>query len=197
MKQSLQTKSRVDAIVVELAAGKEREDIMAMYREKWQTSVRTFDRLLAAGRKAFAEMNELANREAQSLISESAREMYATAIRKKEERIMNLQRQIDDLQARLDVNQDVTYYVIKGRVQKVTTVMRATDRATLQKAIVMIETELSKIQGHYAPVKNAFTDPNGEETKMPVTLIQIPDNGRNQNNSATAGLPDKGAELPG
>lgn len=74
-------------------------------------------------------------------------------LKSKTERILNLQRQIDDIQSDLDRNQTFEYLVVQGTVQKVSRELMPTEKANLRRSIKYIQSEISKIEGDYAPKK--------------------------------------------
>lgn len=82
-------------------------------------------------------------------IQEMQKEAIKMGIKSKNERILNLQTQISDIQN--DIDSDY-YDEIQGNGSKVTKKLTPTDKAFLRKTIKDIQSDISKIEGDFAPV---------------------------------------------
>lgn len=122
-------------------------------RQKMAVSERTLYRLKP---KALALVNTRQlqrQKEIEATRTHEATEAAKKGLKSKTERVLNLQRQIDDIQKDLDNNATADYVVIGGKLQKVSKEIPATDRAFMRKTIKDIQAEISKIEGDYAPDK--------------------------------------------
>jgi hypothetical protein len=92
-------------------------------------------------------------------------EAAKNGLKSKTERVLYLQKQIEDIQHDLDLNQGkAIYLVVNGVVQKVQPDLCSTDKAFMRKTIKDIQSEISKIEGDYAPKKI-------EDVSKPTVLV--------------------------
>jgi translation elongation factor EF-Ts len=122
-------------------------------RDKLRLSKSTFYRLKP---KAVELVNSRANTRQKAIEDTKTLQAIEAAIngvKTRNERVLNLQRQVDDMQSDLDKNQTVEYVVISGRVQKLVKELSATEKAYIRRSIKSVQAEISKIEGDYAPKK--------------------------------------------
>jgi hypothetical protein len=122
----------------------------------WQemaVSERTFYRLKPKAILLQQQRAEIRQKEVEQANIDSAKEAAEKGLKSKNERVLNLQRQVDGIQQDLDAGILVDYVVIAGKVQKVNKEMNAETKAYLRKTIKDIQAEISKIEGDYAPEK--------------------------------------------
>jgi hypothetical protein len=81
-------------------------------------------------------------------------------LKSKNERVLLLQKQVDDIQSELDADTTFEYIVVQGRIQKVVRPLTPTEKAHLRRSIKYIQSEISKIEGDYAPKKVLNIEPD-------------------------------------
>lgn len=112
----------------------------------------------------------------------AAGEAARIGLKSKIEKQLHLQEQVNGIQA--DLNRGIVedYVFIQGKYEMVEKVMNAETKAYLRKTIKEIYAEINKMDGDYAPVKVANTDPDGNPSaptilNFPVGLsIEFPSN---------------------
>lgn len=132
----------------------------------WQqlaVSERTFYRLKPKAVLLQQKRAEIRQKEIERVNIAAARQAAKNGLKTKNDRVLNLQRQVDDIQADLDAGVLVDYVIIQGKVQKVNKEMNAETKAYLRKTMKDIQAEISKIEGDYAPTKTAMTDSEGND----------------------------------
>lgn len=132
----------------------------------WQemaVSERTFYRLKPKAAALQQQWAEKRQKEVEQLNVRAAVDAAKMGLKTKQERLLNLQKQVDDIQADLDAGILVDYVTIQGKVQKVNKEMNAETKAYLRKTMKDIQSEISKIEGDYAPTKVAPTDADGND----------------------------------
>jgi hypothetical protein len=86
---------------------------------------------------------------------------------------MNLQRQADDLQRMLDSN--ITPDIVKSPKQleymEIERKLTYVERATLMKSLRDLQSEISKIEGDYAPTKQDVTSKGNELKQWTVNIV--------------------------
>lgn len=102
--------------------------------------------------KYYIEWQNLNNKATDEQTIESAKDSLKSGIKSKDERVLNLQRQIDDMQA--DLDNGMVSMIIGKRDPKVIEIdIPPTDKAYIRGMIRTCQAEISKIQGDYAPTK--------------------------------------------
>jgi hypothetical protein len=105
-------------------------------------------------------------------------ETHSNGLKSKSERLMNLQRQADDIQRMLDSN--ITPDIVKSPKQlewtEIERKLTYIERAQLMKALRELQAEISKIEGDYAATKMDHTT-KGEQLKiLQVEIVNAPKN---------------------
>jgi hypothetical protein len=111
----------------------------------------------------YPEWSKLNDNSTNEQLVHSAKEAVKTGVKEKIDRLLNLQKQIDDIQLDLENGTTIDYIVIGGKLQKITKEISVTDKAYLRNIIKGIQSEISKMQGDYAPTKIAETDSDGND----------------------------------
>ena len=166
------TIKRVTDIAKDLANGKERAEILRKYAKKWQIAERSIDRYIERAKNEAEKLRNLANEVANNTLIEETKNAVKLGIKTKNERLLNLEKQIKDLQTKLDADIDVGYFVIGGKVQTVNKRISVTDRAYLIKTIKELESEISKLQGDYPNAKLEVTGKDGQPIKTETAITK-------------------------
>ena len=170
MNQSPQIQSRINQLAKELANGKERGELLVKFGKKWSISKSAFDRHLKKAKVIAKELSEKANKAASDTLVSETVEAVRQGLKSKFERVMILQNQCEKIEQELEANVSTDYVLVSGKLQKVVKEISVTDRAYLRKTLKDLQAEISKIEGDYAPTKNAFTDATGNDIKVTLNL---------------------------
>jgi hypothetical protein len=146
----------IDEILRLLANGiVERGKVLAKVGKKWQISVRTFDRAWKIAQERHLLTQQKLNESIEATLIQNKTENLSNGLKTKSERLMNLQRQADDLQKMLDHN--ITPDIVKSPKSlewlPIERKLTYVERATLMKSLRDLQSEISKIEGDYAPTK--------------------------------------------
>lgn len=160
--QSRVTACRISAIAKDLANGKTRGDILAKYGKKWQLSSRSIDRLTEKAKEQAQTLRNLAAKTANDTLIAETKEAVKQGLKSKLDRVLLLQKQVEDIQADLESGVSIDYVILQGKLQKVNKEISATDKAYLRKTIKDIQAEISKMEGDYAPTKAELTGKDGK-----------------------------------
>lgn len=147
-------------IISELRKGSERGEILAKVSEKWQTPSRTFDTYHKIAKEQFLLERERIEKEKADITTQNELE--------------GLKRELMDVNERKDILTKIARgeiplnkpMVCDGVIQLVPVVPDWTDR---RGAIA----ELNKMDGSYAPIKQANTNVAGEDKDIILTLKEI------------------------
>lgn len=161
--KSPQIRARVNEVVKDLEKGKNRAELIPKYAKKWGIAETTIDRYLQDARGILKDRQKLAKKVADETLATETKKAVVEGVKTKTERILILQEQADAIIAELNANQTPSYFTINGRVQKVMKEISVTERAGMRKVLRELMAEISKIEGDYAPIKNANTDKNGND----------------------------------
>ena len=145
--------TQIDFIVDCLRKGEQRKTILGKFGKKWESVSRTtFDRRLRQ-----AETNLQGE---QQRIQATAEQEVAKEVEVRKSKIMTsierqefLQKQINDIQDEIDRGVLEEYIVVGGKLQVVNKIMNAESKAYLRKTMKDLLTELNKMDGSYAAIK--------------------------------------------
>jgi hypothetical protein len=148
-------------------------DVASLFCAKFRLTRRSFDKYWKLANDS--HVNFIQERETklnEATITESV-QVHSNGLKTKSERLMNLQKQADDIQRMLDHN--ITPDIVKSPKQleymEIERKLTYVERATLMKSLRDLQSEISKIEGDYAPTKQ---DVKLEDTR-PSTKIKLND----------------------
>lgn len=125
--------------------------VFGQYSEKYGLSEKTFDKdwLKANGRFKIYQLSVNKAKDEVSIQSEIT--TLKMGLKSKQERLLEYQNEINSLQKRIDKNEDYKYLIANGVIQKVVCEIDLKTVAILHRAIKDLRSEISKIEGDYAP----------------------------------------------
>lgn len=144
-------------IVSELNKGVERKDMIAKYCKKFQKSERTIDTYWKIANSRYLELQQSINKQIEIDSTESAKELLKQGLKSKSERLLLLQKQVDDLEMELHNNVMHFHSFSDGEIITGTRAMNSLERAKVSDVIKSIQSEISKIEGDYAAAKKDIT----------------------------------------
>ena len=142
------------------------KNIVSEFCSTFQKTERTFWNKWKIAQKEFQTMlSEREKLKSKAILSNDAKNL-SNGLKSKSERLMNLQRQADDIQRMLDSN--ITPDIVKSPKQleymEIERKLTYIERAQLMKALRELQAEISKIEGDYAATKMDHTT-KGEQIK--------------------------------
>lgn len=146
---------KIDFIVSCLKQGQARGAIMTKFVKKWQMNVRTFDRYLNIAKGIAESISEKENKAVEAAYISGAEQMALNGIKTKSQRLLILQNEIDNCLSELATDSKLKHYA--DLAGKRTNVKQLTiiEKVKLRQVITQLQSEISKIQGDYAPDKSA------------------------------------------
>ena len=132
----------------------ERGEVMAKFGEMWQTPPRTFDRYFKKAKEAYSEQRKEINDAKMSTAIEMEVEAVRSEINSKLDRLRILQKEIEDCVKELESGITTQTFVIDGSTTDHTRSLTVAEKVALRKAIKELQSEISKIEGDYAPIQN-------------------------------------------
>lgn len=138
-------------------------DCFSKYWGKYSKTEVTFNKDWKIASNRHLEYQEQLNKERERVSIEMDLEPLKSGLKSKHERLLNLQKQVEDCQSDLDAGIKPDYVIIGGKVQKLTKELTPLDKAYIRKTIRDLQSEISKIEGDYAPAKqeHSITSVNG------------------------------------
>lgn len=173
MSQSPQIQARINTVANQLAAGKERAEILAKFAKKWKVSPTSIDRYLKSAKEIAIKLSSKADKAAEDAMISQTVEAAKLGLKSKHERVMILQREVDTCLDELygtGANNFGEFWGKRTNIKKKLTVM---EKVKLRQVINSIQAEISKIQGDYAPTKLANTDKEGNDVIATPSQIVI------------------------
>ena len=142
----------ISFIIDQLQSGNvERGKVLAIFGKNWQKGVRSFDRYWKEANERHIEGQNRLQKEKESIYIESEKKAFKTALKTKTERM-------SELQAMLEPD-----YLTSEIVGISNGVPVWADRPLTPMERKHIHSELSKMDGSYAPTKVATTDTDGKD----------------------------------
>lgn len=144
----------IDFIIDNLKTGNvSRQQVLSIFGKKWQTSERTFDRAWKVANEQYSEYLDVLKKAKDSEHTEEQLTIIKAKIGSKTERLLNYKIEVDNCIQELSTNRTFDTVVVNGRVQKVSRELSVSERSRLRTVIIGLQTEISKIEGDYAPAK--------------------------------------------
>jgi hypothetical protein len=131
----------------------ERGEVMAMFGKKWQTPPRTFDRYFKQAKEQYTKHRELINKEKLNTTIEEEVKALQSGLKSKIERVLELQKQYDEIDLILQNGVTDTHAFSQGALITGIRPLNALEISKLHLTIKDIRAEISKIEGDYAPNK--------------------------------------------
>jgi len=143
-------------IAKELKAGNVKYlDVASLFCAKFRMTRRTFDKYWKIANEKHSEFIDKRETKINEATIHNTIENLSNGLKTKSERLMNLQRQADDIQRMLDSN--ITPDIVKSPKQlewtEIERKLTYIERAQLMKALRDLQAEISKIEGDYAATK--------------------------------------------
>lgn len=149
-KKSSSIQAIVNKLVTEIAKGKTREQALSMFVQKWQKTPRTFDRYWKKAKEIFDERQRKASEASDAAYIEASVAAAKNMVMTRAERMEVLSKIARGSMPLFKP------FIVDGTIQVHEVAPDWNDR---KGAIA----ELNKMEGDYAPQKNAFTDSQGND----------------------------------
>lgn len=146
------------------------KNIVSEFCSTFQKTERTFWNKWKIAQKEFQTMlSEREKLKSKAILSNDAKNL-SNGLKSKSERLMNLQRQADDIQRMLDSN--ITPDIVKSPKQlewtEIERKLTYIERAQLMKALRELQSEISKIEGDYAATKQEHKHEVSEKPNLKI-----------------------------
>lgn len=123
--------------------------------------------------KTMSEWQESKEIAVRSQIQANAQEGLKSGLKSKIERQAKIQKQIEDLEYELSAGIMITHTFVEGQLIEGRRAMNGLERSQIHRTIKELHSELSKMGGDYAPIKQANTDVDGNNVPPPIILQPI------------------------
>jgi hypothetical protein len=148
------SESYIDTILSILANGiVERGKALAKFGKKWQVSNRTFDRAWKIAQERYAITQQKANEVAEAVILQEVKDNALNSVKTKTQRLEVYQKQIDATISEIENGMTEELIFVGGQPKKSMRKHTVNETAILRRTLRDLQSEISKIQGDYAPTK--------------------------------------------
>ena len=165
MNQSPQIAARINQIAKELANGKERGELLVKFGKKWSMSKSSFDRLLKNAKPIAKRLSDLKAKVVNDTITAETKEATRNGLKSKFDRVMILQEEVYRCLNELYEPGTDNFADFGGGRKNVKKQLTVIEKVKLRQVINQMQSEISKIEGDYAPDKVAQTDTQGNDIK--------------------------------
>jgi hypothetical protein len=141
----------------------ERGEVMAKFGENWQTPPRTFDRYFQKAKEQHSEQREVINNAKLNTTIEEEKEAVKIGLKSKFERLLILQNEVDNCTKDLD---NGFTEELKSDGQLLSRPITIQEKTALRNTIKNLQSEISKIEGDYAPTKAENINTNIDKTPI-------------------------------
>jgi hypothetical protein len=136
--------AQIDFLIDLISQGKSYVESLVQFGAKWGKSKNTFERRWIIANNQYKEAQKLINDKVSELTTKETLKAAQNGLKLKLERVLSLQKMIDDNKA------EIATFNKEGKLLKGW-------RQLTPNEIVMINAEISKMQGEYAPTKADIT----------------------------------------
>ncbi len=162
----------IDFILGELNNGNvQYTSIMLAFVSKFELTEQTFVRYWNTANELYKEaqnsLNEVLNKEIQA----SALEGLKIGLKTKQQRTLEKQKDIKLLRDSVESGLTDDYYIADGQYITYQRPLTMVEKATILKRASEIESEISKIEADYAPLKTANTDSEGNDVPAQIVIV--------------------------
>ncbi len=140
----------IELILVELDKGSTYTDCFAVLCSNVQLSERAFANYWKIANQTYSERQQAIESELTEQRVELEKERLKTSIKTKNERVIILQSLISEIISELELN---TCQDVDGKGKTFTRALLPGERTAMRKAIKDLQSEISKIEGDYAAIK--------------------------------------------
>jgi len=161
------SESYIDTILTILANGiVERGKVLAKFGKKWQVSNRTFDRAWKIAQERYAITQQKAQQVVEAVTLQETKENALNGIKTKTQRLEVYQKQIDNTITEIEngITEDTIF--VSGAPKKIIRKHTVNEVAILRRTLRDLQSEISKIEGDYAPTKQENKNENSGFIKV-------------------------------
>ena len=132
-------------------------EMFGKYSEKFGKSDKTFDK---DWKKAVAEITEYQNalkKEKEAISIKEDVKLFKEGLKTKSERLLIYQKQINDIEAELELGTTEDVKSSMGMPTFITRSLLPVEKSSMRKTLKDLQAEISKIEGDYAPTKTELS----------------------------------------
>lgn len=168
----------IDYIITELRKGNvEPKSIISVFCTKFQKTERTFWNMWKIANRSHLESLQSINEQKEEIYQSEQIEAFKTQIKSKTERLISYQVQIEHIEKELETGKTRELVGFKeGKAQMIERELTIIEKNSLRKTLKELQSEISKIEGDYAPTKVSPTDKDGKDLKYNIFSGSLLDN---------------------
>lgn len=148
-------------------------ETLAIYGQTWAKSKTTFDKDWNNANSRYLEYRKKAEKAKEDISISKEIKALESGLKSKIERQAKIQKQIEDLEYELSAGIMITHTFVEGQLIEGRRAMNGLERSQIHRTIKELHSELSKMAGDYAPIKQASTDVDGNNVPPPIVLQPI------------------------
>lgn len=139
-------------------------EMWANYRQKWAKGKTTFDKdWLKANENLKQYQEQVNNAKVKASINEEVKAVKI-GLKSKIDRLLILQKLVDECLEQLTTKQCNDTIIVEGTVKNIKRLMNQRELNDTRKTLQSLQSEISKIEGDYAPTKSENTNTNIDKT---------------------------------
>jgi hypothetical protein len=131
----------------------ERGKVMSIFVKKWQTSDRTFDRAWKIAQQRYAITQQKAQEVAEAVTLQEVKDNALNSVKTKTQRLEVYQKQVDNTITEIEKGTTEELIFVGGQPKKSIRKHTVNETAILRRTLRDLQSEISKIEGDYAPTK--------------------------------------------
>lgn len=148
-------------------------DVWAKYRQKWARGKTTFDKDWKAAQKRHHNYQQKLQKEKEALSIQEDLKPLKYGLKTKNDRLLLLQKQIDATEKELELGVFVEMKKDGDKTLKWERTLTPHEKALLRRTIHQLQSEISKIEGDYAPIKQDVTTQGESLNQSTVDLTKL------------------------
>ena len=169
MSTKISKNKAVELIVEELKKGSPKVAIVALNGRKWQIATRTFERYYKAAIEIHNSKAQMIEKEVNEVLVKEGVKQAKIGLKLKLDRQLELQAEIEDIQNRLKNGKTRDIYFKSGKPMPYSRELTPSEIANYRKTLLLLNAELSKMAGEYAPTKSELSGKDGKPIQVEST----------------------------
>ena len=168
----------IDYILTELRKGNVvYNEVFKVFLSKFKCSEPTFVTYWNKANEIYLEAQHAINEQKSEIYQSEQIEAFKTQIKSKTQRLISYQVQIEYIEKELETGKTRELVGFKeGKAQMIERELTIIEKNSLRKTLKELQSEISKIEGDYAPTKVSPTDKDGNDLKYNVFSGSLLDN---------------------
>lgn len=153
------------------------KNCFSKYSEKYSKTEKTFSKDWKTAQEQIKTYQNKLQKEKERVSIQEEIKAVKNGLKTKIDRLMILQEEITKVQQELQLNECSDIKIINGQPKKIIRPLTPMEKSAMRKVIKELQSEISKMEGDYAPIKQDHTTQGEKVGGETITFVTIDKNG--------------------